>query len=46
MVIKSLDSTWGNKITKQLMSECKEEDVIINLVSNEYRKSFRLEVFF
>ena len=36
---------FGSKITKQLMSECKEDDIIINLASNEYSKVLDLKCF-
>ena len=42
---KNLYEFWGNKITKQLMSECKEDDIIINLASNEYSKVLDLKCF-
>ena len=42
---KNLYEFWGSKITKQLMSECKEDDIIINLASNEYSKVLDLKCF-
>lgn len=37
--IKNLYQFWGKKIAQQLNSELKENDVVINLASNEYFKA-------
>ena len=42
---KNLYEFWGNKITKQLMSECSKNDVVLNLASNEYSKVLDLKSF-
>ena len=42
---KNLYEFWGNKITKQLMSECSKDDVVLNLASNEYSKALDLKSF-
>ena len=42
---KNLYEFWGNKITKQLMSECSTNDVVLNLASNEYSKVLDLKSF-
>ena len=36
---------WGDKITKQLLSDCSQDDIIINLASNEYSKAIDLKSF-
>ena len=38
---KNLYDYWGDKITTQLNSELNDDDIIINLASNEYFKSVR-----
>ena len=42
---KNLYEFWGDKITNQLSSECKEDDIIVNLASNEYSKALDLNSF-
>lgn len=38
---KNLYDFWGNKITEEINSELKEDEVVINLASNEYFKSVK-----
>lgn len=42
---KNLYEFWGDKITKQLLSECTQDDIILNLASNEYSKALDLKSF-
>jgi len=42
---KNLYEFWGEKITNHLMKDCSEDDVIINLASNEYSKAINLKSF-
>ena len=42
---KNLYEFWGDKITKQLLSECSQDDIILNLASNEYSKVLDLKSF-
>jgi len=42
---KNLYEFWGDKITKQLLSECSQGDIILNLASNEYSKALDLKSF-
>ena len=42
---KNLYEFWGDKITKQLSSECEEDDIVVNLASNEYSKALDLNSF-
>ncbi len=38
---KNLYDYWDNKITEELNSELKEDDIVVNLASNEYFKSIK-----
>ena len=42
---KNLYEFWGDKITNQLLSECTQDDIILNLASNEYSKALDLKSF-
>ena len=42
---KNLYEFWGEKITNHLMEDCVEDDVIVNLASNEYSKAINLKSF-
>ena len=42
---KNLYEFWGEKITNHLIADCSEDDVIVNLASNEYSKAINLKSF-
>ena len=42
---KNLYEFWGEKITNNLIEDCSEDDVIVNLASNEYSKAINLKSF-
>ena len=42
---KNLYEFWGEKITNHLIEDCSDDDVIVNLASNEYSKAINLKSF-
>ena len=42
---KNLYEFWGEKITNRLIEDCSDDDVIVNLASNEYSKAINLKSF-
>ena len=40
---KNLYEFWGDKLSKKLSSEMEDEEVLVNLASNEYSKALQLE---
>ena len=42
---KNLYEFWGEKITNYLIEDCCDDDVIVNLASNEYSKAINLKSF-
>ena len=42
---KNLYEFWGEKITNHLIEDCGDDDVIVNLASNEYSKAINLKSF-
>ena len=43
--IKNLYQFWGDKLTKQLNSEMRDDELLLNLASNEYNKVIDLKSF-
>ncbi|MCH9753643.1 MAG: peroxide stress protein YaaA [Alphaproteobacteria bacterium] len=41
---KDLYEFWGNKITDMINKKAEENDIILNLASNEYSKAIKLEI--
>ena len=42
---KNLYEFWGEKITNHFIEDCSDDDVIVNLASNEYSKAINLKSF-